>query len=275
MYLHARYYDPQLGIFLSPDRLHPKTRGVGTNRFAYAAGNPINATDRSGHCLMYQAPQGYLAHPSWDPNVEIPADYLMNCPQIQMPNIGPDLTPLQEPSNPPAPPPPTSTLPGSPVPQGSPVPTGPRPGGGQQQGGSGTRAGDTSGCAGEGCDTSGDDDDGGASGGQANSPQPCTFSTKVLYNVELLHDSTLAGLAHVWHYSEAAVGTGVLVVGTASLSAGLHAGNVFAIEAGVGLASSAATMVPGLIATMAAVEVGFWAGATVDATISVLDGSCQ
>ena len=48
MYLHARYYDPTLGIFLSPDRLHPKMPGVGMNRYAYAGGNPINATDRSG-----------------------------------------------------------------------------------------------------------------------------------------------------------------------------------------------------------------------------------
>jgi len=47
-YLHARYYDPQLGIFLSPDRSHPRSLGVGANRYLYAFGNPINLTDRSG-----------------------------------------------------------------------------------------------------------------------------------------------------------------------------------------------------------------------------------
>ena len=48
MYLHARYYDPSLGIFLSPDRLHPTKPAVGSNRYAYSFGNPANGTDRSG-----------------------------------------------------------------------------------------------------------------------------------------------------------------------------------------------------------------------------------
>ena len=38
-YLHARYYDPALGVFLSPDPLHPSTPGVGTNRYGYGFGN--------------------------------------------------------------------------------------------------------------------------------------------------------------------------------------------------------------------------------------------
>jgi len=44
-YLHARYFDPQLGVFLSPDPI-----GVegGLNQYAYALGNPVNLTDRSG-----------------------------------------------------------------------------------------------------------------------------------------------------------------------------------------------------------------------------------
>jgi RHS repeat-associated protein len=48
MYLHARYFDPKLGLFLSPDPSNPDLRGVGTNRYAYGFGNPINGTDRSG-----------------------------------------------------------------------------------------------------------------------------------------------------------------------------------------------------------------------------------
>jgi hypothetical protein len=42
MYLHARYYDPELGLFLSPDPLHPLTPGVGNNRYSYTAGNRIS-----------------------------------------------------------------------------------------------------------------------------------------------------------------------------------------------------------------------------------------
>lgn len=48
MYLNARYYDPELGQFLSPDTLDPLERGVGTNRYAYALNDPINKRDPSG-----------------------------------------------------------------------------------------------------------------------------------------------------------------------------------------------------------------------------------
>ena len=48
-YLHARYYDPVLGLFLSPDQLHPTLPGVGTNRYAYAFGDPVNGLDPSGN----------------------------------------------------------------------------------------------------------------------------------------------------------------------------------------------------------------------------------
>lgn len=44
-YLHARYFDPQLGTFLSPD---PIGVAGGMNLYAYGLGNPVNGTDRSG-----------------------------------------------------------------------------------------------------------------------------------------------------------------------------------------------------------------------------------
>lgn len=47
-YLHARYYDSQLGLFVSPDPLPPVKPGVGLNRYAYVFGNPVNRSDRSG-----------------------------------------------------------------------------------------------------------------------------------------------------------------------------------------------------------------------------------
>jgi hypothetical protein len=45
MYLHARYFDPQLGTFLSPDPI-----GVegGMNQYGYGLGDPVNGTDRTG-----------------------------------------------------------------------------------------------------------------------------------------------------------------------------------------------------------------------------------
>jgi RHS repeat-associated protein len=48
IYLHARYFDPKLGIFLSPDPSDPTRPGVGLNRYAYGFGNPVSGSDRSG-----------------------------------------------------------------------------------------------------------------------------------------------------------------------------------------------------------------------------------
>lgn len=55
-YLHARHYDPALGVFVSPDTLNPVEPGVGVNRFAYSMDDPINASDRSGNarCVLNQ-----------------------------------------------------------------------------------------------------------------------------------------------------------------------------------------------------------------------------
>ena len=49
LYLHARYYDPKLGIFVSPDTWDPLKEGVGTNRYAYAGNDPVNKANRNGH----------------------------------------------------------------------------------------------------------------------------------------------------------------------------------------------------------------------------------
>jgi RHS repeat-associated protein len=48
VYLHARYYDPEAALFVSPDPLHPTSPGVGANRYAYSGGNPTNVTDPTG-----------------------------------------------------------------------------------------------------------------------------------------------------------------------------------------------------------------------------------
>jgi uncharacterized protein RhaS with RHS repeats len=49
MYLNARYMDPVLGRFISPDDWDTTLPGVGTNRYAYAANDPVNKADPGGH----------------------------------------------------------------------------------------------------------------------------------------------------------------------------------------------------------------------------------
>jgi RHS repeat-associated protein len=48
-YLDARYYDPDLGRFLTPDWWDPWQQGVDTNRYAYGLNDPINMSDPNGH----------------------------------------------------------------------------------------------------------------------------------------------------------------------------------------------------------------------------------
>ena len=50
LYYNARYYDPALGTFISPDSLVPDaSRVIDYNRFLYARGNPLKYNDPSGH----------------------------------------------------------------------------------------------------------------------------------------------------------------------------------------------------------------------------------
>ncbi|MDJ0640912.1 MAG: RHS repeat-associated core domain-containing protein [Paracoccaceae bacterium] len=48
-YLNARYYDPALGLFIQPDWWEVTEPGVGTNRYAYAGNDPVNAFDPYGN----------------------------------------------------------------------------------------------------------------------------------------------------------------------------------------------------------------------------------
>src|SRR5438094_811233 len=54
-YMRARYYDPQLGRFVSED---PIGLAGGINAYAYTGDNPVNGRDPSGTC-------GDWAHPPW------------------------------------------------------------------------------------------------------------------------------------------------------------------------------------------------------------------
>lgn len=48
-YLNARYYDPELGLFLQPDWFEVTKAGVGTNRYAYSGNDPVNGSDPGGN----------------------------------------------------------------------------------------------------------------------------------------------------------------------------------------------------------------------------------
>lgn len=50
-YLNARYYDPELSLFLQPDWVEVTKAGVGTNRFSYSFNDPVNLSDPNGNCL--------------------------------------------------------------------------------------------------------------------------------------------------------------------------------------------------------------------------------
>jgi len=62
MYYGARYYDPALGMFLSPDTVVPEPGNPqGLNRYAYVYNNPLKYTDPSGHFAWFVAvPVGAL-----------------------------------------------------------------------------------------------------------------------------------------------------------------------------------------------------------------------
>ena len=50
LYYNARYYDPLLGQFISPDTIIPDTGlAIDYNRFAYSRGNPLKYNDPTGH----------------------------------------------------------------------------------------------------------------------------------------------------------------------------------------------------------------------------------
>jgi len=52
-YYVARYYDPQLGRFISADTIIPEPgSSQAYDRYAYVNGNPINNNDPSGHCPL-------------------------------------------------------------------------------------------------------------------------------------------------------------------------------------------------------------------------------
>ncbi len=51
LFYNARYYDPKLGRFLSPDSIAPAKETPQTrNRYSYVLNNPLKLVDPTGHC---------------------------------------------------------------------------------------------------------------------------------------------------------------------------------------------------------------------------------
>jgi|GEM_PF-5641801 len=56
--MNARYYDPLVGMFISPDTIVPDAGVlIDYNRYAYVRGNPFMYNDPTGHCPMCIAQQ--------------------------------------------------------------------------------------------------------------------------------------------------------------------------------------------------------------------------
>jgi RHS repeat-associated protein len=54
-YFNARYYDPELGQFISPDTIVPDPSNLfDYNRYMYVRGNPLRFNDPSGHCAVLE-----------------------------------------------------------------------------------------------------------------------------------------------------------------------------------------------------------------------------
>ncbi len=60
-YLNARYYDPLLARFLTPDTWDPELPGVDINRYAYAGNDPVNFSDPNGHVFAPAVPLAGMA----------------------------------------------------------------------------------------------------------------------------------------------------------------------------------------------------------------------
>ncbi|HZM76517.1 MAG TPA: RHS repeat-associated core domain-containing protein [Candidatus Limnocylindrales bacterium] len=57
LYMTARYHDPKLGRFISPDTVIPKLDNPqDINRYSYVRNNPINNTDPTGHIITPPCP---------------------------------------------------------------------------------------------------------------------------------------------------------------------------------------------------------------------------
>ncbi len=78
LYYNARYYDPTLGTFISPDSLVLEVGGIiDYNRFLYTKGNPFKYADPSGHIAVCFS-GGFLKAE----NISSKTDFINACKEI-------------------------------------------------------------------------------------------------------------------------------------------------------------------------------------------------
>jgi RHS repeat-associated protein len=96
IYLNARYYDPVIARFVSPDWWDPNKPGVGTNRYSYSDNDPVNKSDRNGHeatdpggsgPAMGNVPDNQSTSPSPSSNPSSGAS-AANAPVASQPSLG-------------------------------------------------------------------------------------------------------------------------------------------------------------------------------------------
>jgi len=62
-YYNARYYDPQIGRFISADTVVPNPANPQAfNRYSYCLNNPLKYVDPSGHIVQFQRMNPYVAY---------------------------------------------------------------------------------------------------------------------------------------------------------------------------------------------------------------------
>ena len=78
-YYVARWYDPYLNRFLSPDSIIPDPGSTGAyDRYAYVENNPLNYTDPTGHKKVPGGPGGVIIVYDGDNDVSDPTRYFYN-----------------------------------------------------------------------------------------------------------------------------------------------------------------------------------------------------
>gem|GEM_PF-5685489 len=110
VYMNARYYDPLVGMFISPDTIVPDAGAlIDYNRFAYGRANPLKFNDPSEHCatIAVAGPPGLVIDlPCWStvaPYAAVRAaavaapvagmlaiDYVLNEPALDYPTPYPE-----------------------------------------------------------------------------------------------------------------------------------------------------------------------------------------
>jgi len=96
LYYNARYYDPALGKFLTPDNITPGADSQSFNRYTYVKNNPLKYSDPTGH-YSKQAPLEEHDEPMSDEEAQAAvaaatATQTSATPRIQVPTTGTRIT---------------------------------------------------------------------------------------------------------------------------------------------------------------------------------------